>query len=31
LEEAVKNVEEILGSPDATIAAIPDGVSVVVR
>jgi len=31
IEEAVKKAEGILGNPNATIAAIPDGVSVVVK
>lgn len=30
LEEAMKKAEEILGNPNATIAAIPDGVGVMV-
>jgi nickel-dependent lactate racemase len=30
LEEAVKKAEELLGSPEASIAAIPDGVAVMV-
>jgi nickel-dependent lactate racemase len=31
LDEALKKAEEILGSPDASVAAIPDGVSVIVH
>ena len=30
IDEAVKKAEEILGNPNASIAAIPDGVSVIV-
>jgi hypothetical protein len=31
IEEAVKKAGEILGSPNASIVAIPDGVSVIVE
>ena len=31
LDEAIKKAEEILGNPDASITAIPDGVAVVVQ
>jgi len=31
IDEAVKKAEEILGNPNASITAIPDGVSVIVR
>jgi hypothetical protein len=30
LEEAMKIAEEIVGNPEATVTAIPDGVSVMV-
>jgi hypothetical protein len=31
LEEALKLAEEMLGDPQASVAAIPDGVAVMVR